>query len=121
MYRQGNNQERLSEVLYILEDYAGLQEMMKALPENHKMLPDMANQFVSVGMCEEAVEAYLKVLSTAALFPEKQCVIAYKQINSCIFWSFVVFFFVYCIAIIGLSLRFSSYYNMVMSTIIHHY
>lgn len=66
MYRQGNNQERLAEVLYVLEDYAGLQDMMKSLPENHKLLPDMANQFVSVGMCEEAVEAYLKVMGRCA-------------------------------------------------------
>ena len=35
--------------------------MMKALPENHKLLPDIAQQFVSVGMCEQAVEAFTKV------------------------------------------------------------
>lgn len=61
MYRQGSNQQRLADVLYVLEDYSSLVDMMKALPENHKMLPDMAQQFVSVGMCDEAVEAYTKV------------------------------------------------------------
>ena len=61
MYRQGNNQQRLSDVLYVLEDYNGLVDMMKALPENHKLLPAMAQQFVSVGMCDQAVEAYTKV------------------------------------------------------------
>ncbi|XP_067931487.1 WD repeat-containing protein 35-like [Watersipora subatra] len=59
-YVQGNNQERLAECYYVLEDYVGLEKMMKALPENHKLLPDIALQFVSVGMCEQAVEAYTK-------------------------------------------------------------
>jgi len=34
---------------------------MQSLPENHKLLPDIAQMFVSVGMCEQAVEAYSKV------------------------------------------------------------
>ena len=60
-YVQGNNQERLADCYYVLEDYNGLEKMMKSLPENHKLLPDIAQQFVSVGMCEQAVEAFSKV------------------------------------------------------------
>lgn len=60
-YVQGNNQERLADCYYVLEDYNGLDKMMKSLPENHKLLPDIAQQFVSVGMCEQAVEAFSKV------------------------------------------------------------
>ncbi|KAI0210975.1 WD repeat-containing protein 35 [Lamellibrachia satsuma] len=59
-YIQGRNQERLAECYYMLEDYVGLTQMMMALPENHKLLPDIAEMFVTVGMCEEAVAAYIK-------------------------------------------------------------
>lgn len=38
-YVQGRNQERLSECYYMLEDYMGLEKMVSALPENHKLLP----------------------------------------------------------------------------------
>ncbi|XP_071111924.1 WD repeat-containing protein 35-like isoform X1 [Haliotis cracherodii] len=59
-YVQGRNQERLSECYYMLEDYSGLEKMVQALPENHKLLPDIAGMFVSVGMCKQAVEAYIR-------------------------------------------------------------
>lgn len=45
----------------MLEDYDGLQALMKELPENHTHLPEVASMFASVGMCEHAVEAYIKV------------------------------------------------------------
>ena len=38
-YVQGNNQERLAECYYMLEDFIGLQKLADGLPENHKMLP----------------------------------------------------------------------------------
>ncbi|XP_038051533.1 WD repeat-containing protein 35-like isoform X3 [Patiria miniata] len=59
-YVQGNNQERLAECYYLLEDFVGLQKLADSLPENHRLLPDIAAMFVTVGMCQEAVAAYLK-------------------------------------------------------------
>ncbi|XP_021346413.1 WD repeat-containing protein 35-like isoform X1 [Mizuhopecten yessoensis] len=59
-YVQGRNQERLAECYYMLEDYTGLEKMVQALPENQKLLPDIAAMFVTVGMCEQAVSAYSK-------------------------------------------------------------
>ncbi|KAK7092123.1 WD repeat-containing protein 35-like isoform X2 [Littorina saxatilis] len=59
-YVQGRNQERLAECYYMLEDYTGLEKMVNTLPENHKLLPEIAAMFQSVGMCEQAVEAYIK-------------------------------------------------------------
>eukprot|EP00057_Strongylocentrotus_purpuratus_P012812 XP_011667286.1 PREDICTED: WD repeat-containing protein 35 isoform X1 [Strongylocentrotus purpuratus] len=59
-YLQGNNQERLAECYYMLEDFAGLNKLSDALPENHLLLPDIASMFMTVGMCAEAVSAYLK-------------------------------------------------------------
>ncbi|KAJ7408453.1 WD repeat-containing protein 35 [Willisornis vidua] len=59
-YVQGRNQERLAECYYMLEDYQGLEDLANSLPENHKLLPDIAYMFVRVGMCEQAVSAFLK-------------------------------------------------------------
>ncbi|KAM6433129.1 WD repeat-containing protein 35 isoform 2-T2 [Rhynochetos jubatus] len=59
-YVQGRNQERLAECYYMLEDYQGLEDLANSLPENNKLLPDIACMFVRVGMCEQAVSAFLK-------------------------------------------------------------
>ncbi|WAR17526.1 WDR35-like protein [Mya arenaria] len=59
-YVQGRNQERLSECYYILEDYTGLEKMVSSLPENHKLLPEIASMFMTVGMCNQAVDAFIK-------------------------------------------------------------
>ncbi|TFK14254.1 WSC domain-containing protein 2 [Platysternon megacephalum] len=59
-YVQGRNQERLAECYYMLEDYQGLENLANSLPENNKLLPDIAHMFVRVGMCEQAVTAFLK-------------------------------------------------------------
>ncbi|XP_072314070.1 WD repeat-containing protein 35 [Eucyclogobius newberryi] len=59
-YLQGRNQERLAECYYMLEDYDGLERLSNQLPDNHKLLPDIGQMFATVGMCEQAVNAYLK-------------------------------------------------------------
>uniref|UniRef100_A0A3Q2X111 WD repeat-containing protein 35 n=1 Tax=Haplochromis burtoni TaxID=8153 RepID=A0A3Q2X111_HAPBU len=59
-YIKGRNQERLAECYYMLEDYDGLERLTAALPENHKLLPEIGQMFATVGMCEQAVNAYLK-------------------------------------------------------------
>ncbi|XP_048354934.1 WD repeat-containing protein 35 isoform X1 [Sphaerodactylus townsendi] len=57
---QGRNQERLAECYYMLEDYQGLEDLANSLPENNRLLSDIAHKFVTVGMCEQAVMAFLK-------------------------------------------------------------
>lgn len=42
-YVQGQNQERLAECYYMLEDYQGLENLANSLPENHKLLPVSKN------------------------------------------------------------------------------
>uniref|UniRef100_A0A3Q3JRB8 WD repeat-containing protein 35 n=1 Tax=Monopterus albus TaxID=43700 RepID=A0A3Q3JRB8_MONAL len=59
-YLQGHNQERLAECYYMLEDYDGLERLTAVLPQNHKLLPEIGQMFATVGMCEQAVNAYLK-------------------------------------------------------------
>ncbi|XP_062851768.1 WD repeat-containing protein 35 [Trichomycterus rosablanca] len=59
-YLQGRNQERLAECYYMLEDYEGLEKLANSLPENHKLLPEIGQMFVTVGMCEQTVSSYLR-------------------------------------------------------------
>ncbi len=37
-YQQGQNQEKLVECYYMLEDYEGLENIVNVLPENHRLL-----------------------------------------------------------------------------------
>lgn len=80
-YVQGRNQERLAECYYILEDYAGLEKMVSSLPENHKLLPDIASMFLTVGMCTQAVDAYIKCNHIKAAI---DCCVSLNQWNMAI-------------------------------------
>jgi WD repeat-containing protein 35 len=59
-YVKGRNQERLAKCYYLLEDHAGLKTLTDQLPENHKLLQEIAEMFITLGMCREAVDAYVK-------------------------------------------------------------
>uniref|UniRef100_A0A1A8S087 WD repeat-containing protein 35 n=2 Tax=Nothobranchius rachovii TaxID=451742 RepID=A0A1A8S087_9TELE len=59
-YLQGRHHEKLAECYYMLEDYGGLEKLTSDLPENNKLLPAIGQMFTNVGMCEQAVNAYLK-------------------------------------------------------------
>ncbi|KAM8834110.1 WD repeat-containing protein 35 [Synchiropus picturatus] len=59
-YIQGRNQGRLAECFYMLEQYDDLERLTSVLPDNHKLLPEIGQMFANVGMCEQAVSAYLK-------------------------------------------------------------
>nr|XP_009858071.1 WD repeat-containing protein 35 [Ciona intestinalis] len=59
-YKQGGNQERIAECYFMLEDYDSMSELCDTLPDNHKVLPELAKMFRMVGMCEQAVSAFCK-------------------------------------------------------------
>lgn len=59
-YQQGQNQDKLVQCFYMLEDYEGLGKMLNALPENHHLLPNIGALFQKIGMSNEAVIAFLK-------------------------------------------------------------
>ncbi|GFS41807.1 WD repeat-containing protein 35 [Trichonephila inaurata madagascariensis] len=59
-YEKAHNEVQIAECYYMLEDYAGLERLLNDLPENHKLLPELGSMFSSVGMCEQAVSAYVK-------------------------------------------------------------
>lgn len=60
-YQQGRNQARLAECYYMLEDFSGLEQIVHSLPENHPLLSPIGQMFVTVGMCEQAVAAFMKI------------------------------------------------------------
>lgn len=59
-YAQAKNSEALANALYRLEDFEGLEQLSAALPEGDALLLHLAESFQSVGLCQQAVSAYLK-------------------------------------------------------------
>jgi WD repeat-containing protein 35 len=49
------------EALYQLEQYNELEKIVEILPDNHPLLSKLGQMFVSVGMCPQAVSAYMKL------------------------------------------------------------
>ena len=70
-YEKGRNQEQLVQCYYMLEDYTSLENTVTNLPENHNLLLSIGEMFASVGMCAQAVTAYIKVriFVSCSLFP----------------------------------------------------
>ena len=48
---------------YNLEDFVALESLVKSLSDTTPLLPIIAEQFASVGMCHQAVAAFLKVVN----------------------------------------------------------
>uniref|UniRef100_UPI00358FD466 WD repeat-containing protein 35 isoform X2 n=1 Tax=Myxine glutinosa TaxID=7769 RepID=UPI00358FD466 len=59
-YMEAHNMEQLAECYIMLEDYEKLSELASSLPEQHKLLPKLGQVFLSVGMCQEAIDAFLR-------------------------------------------------------------
>ena len=60
-YAQAKNSKALADALYRLEDFEGLEQLTAALPEEAPLLLQLGNQFQSVGLCQQAAAAYIKV------------------------------------------------------------
>ena len=60
-YKLAQNNEKLVECYYNMEDYENLEKLADSLDERDKLLPKIAVMFTSVGLCEQAVKCYLKV------------------------------------------------------------
>lgn len=59
-YEKGRNLEKLIECYYKLEDYHELAATVDQLPDKSPILKGVARMLASVGMCSQAVEAYIK-------------------------------------------------------------
>lgn len=60
-YEKGRNQEKLIKCYYMLEDYTALETSVANLTDKHPLLSTIGSMFASVGMCSQAVSAYIKV------------------------------------------------------------
>ncbi|KAJ3028245.1 UNVERIFIED_CONTAM: WD repeat-containing protein 35 [Siphonaria sp. JEL0065] len=59
-YLQGRNIEKLIECHYMVEDYDSLEKIIYTLSESSPLLVNIAEKFVTVGLCDQAVSAYIK-------------------------------------------------------------
>ena len=66
-YAQAKNSDALADALYRLEDFEGLEQLTAALPEGSPLLLQMGERFQSVGLCQQAAAAYIKVTPSTAV------------------------------------------------------
>lgn len=59
-YTTAQNHAALVDTHYFLEDYEALERLIGQLPEGSPLLLDVGNKFASVGLCEQAVQAFLR-------------------------------------------------------------
>ncbi|PAA80196.1 hypothetical protein BOX15_Mlig011636g3, partial [Macrostomum lignano] len=71
-YAQAQKEEKLAESYYLLEDYQNLEKVSLQLPDNHKLLPQLAAKFAAIGMGDQAVSAYIR------------CGLVKDAINTCV-------------------------------------
>jgi len=59
-YTTAQNHGALVDTFYFLEDYDSLERLITQLPEGSPLLMDAGHKFASVGLCEQAVQAFLR-------------------------------------------------------------
>ena len=59
-YTKAKNSKQLVRCFYALEDYQGLQTLLTVIPEGSLSLVDLGEKFMGVGLCTQAVGAFLK-------------------------------------------------------------
>lgn len=59
-YAKAGNNAALVDTYYFLEDYDALERVIPSLPEGSPLLTEVGNKFASVGLCEQAVAAFLR-------------------------------------------------------------
>lgn len=60
-YEKAHYIEGLMDALYYMEDYEGLDGCIERIPERSPLLTRLGTMFASVGLCEEAVKAYIRL------------------------------------------------------------
>lgn len=60
-YKLAENDEKLVDCYYNMEDYENLEKLAQSLDERDPLLPKIAAMFTTVGLCEQAVNCYVKV------------------------------------------------------------
>lgn len=62
-YKLAENNQQLVECYYKMEDYESLEKIAETLDELDPLIPKIASMFTSVGLCQQAVQCYIKVHS----------------------------------------------------------
>ena len=60
-YNLAKNNEKLVDCYYNMEDYENLEKLVDLLDERDPLISRIASMFTSVGLCQQAVQCYLKV------------------------------------------------------------
>ena len=79
-YAQAKNSDALADALYRLEDFEGLEQLTAALPEGSPLLLQMGEQFQSVGLCQQAAAAYIKVTPLTVTLSAYDCTDVLSQL-----------------------------------------
>ena len=77
-YSLAQNNEALVKAYYQMEDYENLSKMIEILPEQSPLLQELGEKLESVGLCEEAVKAYVKAGNVRAAV---DCCVVLNQWN----------------------------------------
>ena len=72
-YEKGRNTEMLIEAYYHIEDYDKLENLVDSLQPNDKLLLRLGEMFASVGMGQQAVEAFVKVIFYYQILETNYC------------------------------------------------
>jgi WD repeat-containing protein 35 len=59
-YAKANNLREMVNCSYILDDYVEMEKLIDQIPAGSDFLKDVGEKFMSVGLCFEAVESFLK-------------------------------------------------------------
>jgi WD repeat-containing protein 35 len=59
-YEKAGNIQGLANVYFAKEDYMKAADILEVIPEEDEFLEEMGDKFRGVGMCDEAVKAYIK-------------------------------------------------------------
>ncbi len=59
-YAKAKNLREQVNCAYILDDYVALEKLVEQIPDGSDFLRDVGEKFMSVGLCHEAVVAFLK-------------------------------------------------------------
>jgi WD repeat-containing protein 35 len=55
-----NDYENLANAFYKLEDFGALEALIESLPQASPILEKLGEKFMSMGLCKEAVDSFVK-------------------------------------------------------------
>lgn len=59
-YKLANEFDSLANAYYKLEDFPSMEQLIESLPQSSPILETLGVKFMSMGLCKEAVDAFVK-------------------------------------------------------------